>query len=65
MLKAIFNVMLYEDPELTMEKGNMLKPGDKIKIEKMFKTCAKISTNVYDGAKFYISFEQLANGFEK
>jgi len=67
MLKAIFNVMLYKDKELT-EEGKMIEPNEEIYIIKIAKDYVKVHMVIeeYDSNNdYYISLGQLAAGFEK
>jgi len=67
MLKAIFNVMLYKDKELT-EEGKMIEPNEEIYIIKIAKDYVKVHMVIeeYDSNNdYYISLGQLAGGFEK
>ena len=67
MLKAIFNVMLYKDKELTKE-GKMIEPNDNVYIIKIAKDYVKVHVVIEDynsNNDYYISLGQLKGGFEK
>lgn len=60
MLKAIFNVMLYKNKELT-EEGKMIKPNNKVDIIEIAQNYVKVHI-IND---YYISLEQFKNAFEE
>lgn len=67
MLKAIFNVMLYKNKELT-EEGKMIKPNDNIYMIKITKDYVKVHLVIEEynsNNDYYISLGQFKNGFEK
>lgn len=63
MLRAIFNVMLYKNKELT-EEGKMIGDGDTIEIIELKDNYAKVHSKIYKDT-FYISIGQLIGGFER
>jgi hypothetical protein len=63
MLRAIFNVMLYKNKELT-EEGKMIGDGDIIEIIEVKDNYVKIHSKTYKDI-FYISIGQLIGGFER
>ena len=63
MLKAIFNVMLYKDKELTKE-GKMIGFGDTVEIIELKNNYAKVHSKTYKDM-FYVSIGQLDCGFER
>lgn len=63
MLKAIFNVMLYKNKELT-EEGKIIKPGDIIEVIELKDDYVKVHSKTYKDV-FFIYVGQLTGGFEK
>lgn len=63
MLKAIFNVMLYKNKELT-EEAKMIGDGDIIEVISIKDNYAIVHSKTYKDV-FYISIGQLIGGFEK
>lgn len=63
MLRAIFNVMLYKNKELT-EEGKMIGDGDTIEVIELKDNYAKVHSKIYKDM-FYISIGQLIGGFKK